>query len=221
VPDSAVLQVLIGLALVFAVFSVAVSRANEAVLGFLNYRGRQLEIELRRLTSAVLHRTPVAAASVAPAGQPPADATQPAPAPADAAPATAAAAPRDLAAELLDGPLRALRTGGKDAVPAVTAMPPAQGWFDRIHRARVLRLPTYLPSTAFARAVLDLVEPPARALLARVTPAELASVFPTDVTASQRDAYARAYLRACLPDGLRRAHLGNRRGAARRDARRL
>jgi hypothetical protein len=48
-PDSAVVDVAIGLAVIFATFSVAVSRVNETVLGLLNYRGRQLEAELRRL----------------------------------------------------------------------------------------------------------------------------------------------------------------------------
>ncbi|ONH24527.1 hypothetical protein [Pseudofrankia asymbiotica] len=167
--DSAVLQVLIGLALVFAVFSVAVSRVNEAVLGFFNYRGRQLEAELRRLASEVVRpRTPPAS-------------------PDGAAPA------RDVTAELLDGPLRALRAGGRAAVPAVAAMPPAHGWLGAVRRARGLRLPTYVSSTAFARAVLELVEPPARALLHRASPAELAGAFPSDVTDEQRTAYAAAY----------------------------
>ncbi|MDT3445043.1 MULTISPECIES: hypothetical protein [unclassified Pseudofrankia] len=173
-PDSAVLQVLIGLALVFAVFSVAVSRVNEAVLGFFNYRGRQLEAELRRLASEAAH---------------------------PAAPSQdGAAPPRDITAELMDGPLRAMRTGGGSGVPAVAAVPPARGWLGAVRRARDLRLPTYVSSTAFARAVLEMVEPPARALLHRASPAELAGVFPTDVTDEQRAAYAAAYRAAY--DGL-------------------
>ncbi|OHV36726.1 MULTISPECIES: hypothetical protein [Pseudofrankia] len=165
--DSAVLQVLIGLALVFAVFSVAVSRVNEAVLGFFNYRGRQLEAELRRLASEAVHPR--------------------------ALPQDGAGRARDITAELLDGPLRALRAGGGSSVSAVGEAPPARGWFGAVRRARDLRLPTYVSSTAFARAVLELVEPPARALLHRASPAELASVFPSDVTDEQRAAYTAAY----------------------------
>ncbi|MBL7489795.1 hypothetical protein I6A60_20590 [Frankia sp. AgB1.9] len=160
-PDSAVLQVLIGLALVFAVFSVAVSRVNETVLGFLNYRGRQLEAELRRLTSETVGRGPGTV--------------------------------RDLTAEMLDGPLRGLRTGGRPSVPTVGASALATGWWQRVRRAQRLRLPAYLPSTEFARAVLDLVEPAPRALLARVSPQEMANVFDATVTDEQRAAYADAY----------------------------
>jgi|GEM_PF-2616898 len=167
--DSAVLQVLIGLALVFAVFSVAVSRVNEAVLGFFNYRGRQLEAELRRLASDAIGHQPSSRDGAAP---PPG---------------------RDMTAELMDGPLRALRAGGGSAVPDVAAAPPARGWLGAVRRARGLRLPTYVSSTAFARAVLELVEPPARALLHRASPAELAGALPNDVTDEQRAAYAAAY----------------------------
>ncbi|ADP82736.1 hypothetical protein FraEuI1c_4745 [Pseudofrankia inefficax] len=171
-PDSAVLQVLIGLALVFAVFSVAVSRMNETVLGFLNYRGRQLEAELRRLTSENVERDP--ALPVEPVAAP-------------------AGAVRDLTAEMLDGPLRGLRTGGRPSVPAVGATALASGWWQRVRRAQRLRLPAYLPSTEFARAVLDLVEPAPRALLARVSPQDMAKVFDATVTDEQRAAYADAY----------------------------
>jgi hypothetical protein len=176
-PDSAVFQVLIGLALVFAVFSVAVSRLNEAVLGFFNYRGRQLEAELRRLTNGGADARP------AQDPPPPADGTGPQP----------PAQPRDMTAELLDGPLRGLRGGGHKPVPAVAAVPPVPGRFGHYRRARRLRLPSYLPSTAFARAVLDLVEPPARALLRRISPDAIAATFPDSVTPAQRDAYAEVY----------------------------
>jgi hypothetical protein len=211
-PDSAVLQVLIGLALVFAVFSVAVSRANETVLGFLNYRGRQLEAELRRLASEHVERdaalpveptSPYVAAPPALAipaqsqSQPSGDAAQP------------PARPRDLTAELLDGPLRGLRTGGRPSVPAVATERAATGWWRRVRRAQRLRLPTYLPSTVFARAVLDLVEPAARALLGRVSPAEMAKVFDPAVTDAERAAYADAYRAAyasLTPDTARALH---------------
>jgi hypothetical protein len=48
-PDSAVVEVALGLALVFAAFSVAVSRVNESWLGLVHSRARLLEAELRRL----------------------------------------------------------------------------------------------------------------------------------------------------------------------------
>jgi hypothetical protein len=192
-PDSAVLQVLIGLALVFAVFSVAVSRANETVLGFLNYRGRQLEDELRRLTGGYVPRDP-ATPSPAAAVPTPAAARRQAQAAGDPAPAASTGtAARDLTAEMFDGPLRGLRTSGRPSVPAVATMKPATTWWQRIRRARQLRMPTYLPSTAFARAVLDLVEPAPRALLTRVSPAEMSGIFDPSVTEDQRAAYAEAY----------------------------
>jgi len=191
-PDSAVLQVLIGLALVFAVFSVAVSRLNETVLGFLNYRGRQLEAELRRLTAENVERDPDLRADPTPAadlalagGQSQSQGQSESPTP--------VATVRDLTAELMDGPLRGLRTGGRSTVPAVATMRPATSWWGRIRRAHLLRLPSYLPSMAFARAVLDLVEPAPRALLSRISPQEMAAVFTSSVSDAQRAAYADAY----------------------------
>ncbi|WP_322754081.1 hypothetical protein [Frankia sp. Cas3] len=135
-PDSAIVDVPIGLILVFAIGSVAVSRINEAVFGLMCYRGRQLEAELRRLF-----------------GDRPVDATS-------AAPDTSRTA------TLLDGPLRGLRSGGHaGVVPDLGAAPVAtSAW----RRARRMRLPSYIPSAAFARGVLDMVEPPARVLLARM-----------------------------------------------------
>ncbi|WP_232303547.1 hypothetical protein [Pseudofrankia sp. DC12] len=111
-PDSAVLQVLIGLALVFAVFSVAVSRVNETVLGFLNYRGRQLEAELRRLASENVERDPALPAEPD--------------SPDGSTVGQSIGAVRDLTAELLDGPLRGLRTGGRPSVPAVGVRGPSR-----------------------------------------------------------------------------------------------
>src|SRR6185369_15328330 len=191
-PDSAVLQVLIGLALVFAVFSVAVSRLNETVLGFLNYRGRQLEAELRRLTAENVERDPDLRADPTPAadlalagGQSQSQGQSESPTP--------VATVRDLTAELMDGPLRGLRTGGRSTVPAVATVRPATSWWGRVRRAHQLRLPSYLPSTAFARAVLDLVEPAPRALLSRISPQEMATVFGSSVTDAERAAYADAY----------------------------
>jgi hypothetical protein len=193
-PDSAVLQVLIGLALVFAVFSVAVSRLNETVLGFLNYRGRQLEAELRRLTAENVERDPDLRADPTPAadlalagGQSQSQSQGQSESP------TPVATVRDLTAELMDGPLRGLRTGGRSTVPAVATMRPATSWWGRIRRAHLLRLPSYLPSMAFARAVLDLIEPAPRALLSRISPQEMAAVFTSSVSDAQRAAYADAY----------------------------
>lgn len=195
-PDSAVLQVLIGLALVFAVFSVAVSRANETVLGFLNYRGRQLEAELRRLASENVERDPALPVGPTSPDVPASPAlTIPAQGQSQASGAAAQppARPRDLTAELLDGPLRGLRTGGRASVPAVATERAATGWWRGVRRAQRLRLPTYLPSSVFARAVLDLVEPAPRALLSRVSPAEMAKVFDPAVTDAERATYADAY----------------------------
>jgi hypothetical protein len=160
--DSAVLQVLVGLALVFAVFSVAVSRLNEAVLGVLNYRARQLETELRRLTGS-------GQGSGVPGGA------------------------RDVVAELFDGPMRGLRAGGRTDPPALADLDPARGWLGHVVRAHRLRLPAYLPSTAFARGVLDLVEPPARALLHQIRPQDMIAIMPTTVTTAQHDRYDQAY----------------------------
>src|SRR5262249_2888583 len=94
--DSAVWQVLIGLALVFAVFSIALSRVNETVLGYLNARGRQLEAELRRLTGGAGH----AADSPAPAIPSQSVQAQSPPPGAPVAVPLVGPAPRDLAAEL-------------------------------------------------------------------------------------------------------------------------
>ncbi|WP_250285785.1 MULTISPECIES: hypothetical protein [unclassified Frankia] len=135
-PDSAILDVPIGLILVFAIGSVAVSRINEAVFGIMSYRGRQLEVELRRLF-----------------GDGPVDRTGTAP-------------DTSLTAQLLDGPLRGLRSGGRtNAVPDMRNGPGQVGAW---RRARQLRLPSYIPSVAFARGVLDMLEPPVRVLLARM-----------------------------------------------------
>ncbi|WP_261554973.1 hypothetical protein [Frankia tisae] len=162
-PDSSALDVLIGLALLFAAFSLGVSRINEAVLGLLHYRGRRLESELRRLLG----------------GRPP-----------GGAPPDPGAAPADVAAELLDGPLRAMRTAGRDATSADMAdHPPVQRTWAAVRRARRLRLPSYVPSTAFARALLDRVDPPARAMLAQLRP----DALPAHIADEIREHYQTAY----------------------------
>ncbi|AEH08418.1 MULTISPECIES: hypothetical protein [Protofrankia] len=152
-PDSAILDVPIGLILVFAIGSVAVSRINEVVFGVMAYRGRQLETELRRLF-----------------GDGPVDRTGTTP-------------DTSLTAQLLDGSLRGLRTGGRrNAVPDLRdALGQTGAW----RRARQLRLPSYIPSTAFARGVLDMLEPPVRVLLSRMDTAALPD--------SARDAYRDAH----------------------------
>ncbi|MCK9895851.1 hypothetical protein [Frankia sp. AgB32] len=163
-PDSSALDVLIGLALLFAAFSLAVSRLNEAVLGLLNYRGRRLEAELRRLLGGRA------------AGGP-----QPGP---------DGHAGADLASELLDGPLRALRTAGDDNGSANMAdHPPARGGWAAVRRARRLRLPSYVPSTVFAQALVDRVDPPARAMLTQLRPQTL----PDQTSADDRSRYEAAY----------------------------
>ncbi len=163
VPDSSALDVLIGLALLFAAFSLGVSRINEAVLGLLHYRGRRLESELRRLLG----------------GRPPGGASP-----------DPGAAPADVAAELLDGPLRAMRTAGRDATSADMAdHPPVQRTWAAVSRARRLRLPSYVPSTAFARALLDRVDPPARAMLAQLRP----DALPAHIADEIREHYQTAY----------------------------
>ncbi|OAA23247.1 hypothetical protein UG55_103935 [Frankia sp. EI5c] len=160
-PDSSALDVLVGLALIFAAFSLAVSRINEAVLALFHYRGLRLEAELRRL----LGWTPTSAGNP-PAGRP------------------------DVTAELLDGPLRVMRATGRDALPAMLAdHPPVRGRFASMRRARRLRLPSYLPSTAFARALLDRVDPPARVMLHRLRPDALPDHVPADALAAYRHAY--------------------------------
>ncbi|WP_239334592.1 hypothetical protein [Frankia sp. CiP3] len=135
-PDSAIVDVPIGLILVFAIGSVAVSRLNETVFGLVCYRGRQLEAELRRLF-----------------GDRPVD-------------TAAAAVDTSRTAQLLDGPLRGLRSGrhAGEAPDMGTAPVSASAW----RRARRMRLPSYIPSVAFSRGVLDMLEPPARVLLARM-----------------------------------------------------
>ncbi len=166
-PDSSALDVLIGLALLFAAFSLAVSRVNEAVLGLLNYRGRRLEAELRRLLGG----------RAAGGRRPDAD----------------AAAGADMAAELLDGPLRALRTAGDDDGSAnVADHPPARGGWSAVRRARRLRLPSYVPSTVFAQALVDRVDPPARAMLSQLRPQTLAEQTPAQERARYETAYERA-----------------------------
>lgn len=160
-PDSSALDVLIGLALLFAAFSLGVSRINEAVLGLLHYRGRRLESELRRLLG----------------GRPP-----------GGAPSYPGDAPTDVAAELLDGPLRAMRTAGRDATSVDMADHPAvQRTWAAVSRAR--RLPSYVPSTAFARALLDRVDPPARAMLAQLRP----NALPAHIADEIREHYQIAY----------------------------
>ncbi|CAI7974767.1 MULTISPECIES: hypothetical protein [unclassified Parafrankia] len=167
-PDSSAFDVLIGLALLFAVFSLAVSRINEAVLALFRYRGRQLEAELRRLLGA------------RPAGAPDGD-------PEDG---PDGGNPPDVAAELLDGPLRTTRATGRNATPpAMADHPPVSGALAAVRRARSLRLPSYVPSTAFAQALLDRVDPPARAMLSQLRPETL----PDHVTDEARAAYRRAY----------------------------
>lgn len=148
VPESAVVEVAVGLALVFVAFSVAISRVNEILLGLVNYRGRRLEVEMRRLVG-------------------------------DVAPDAGAGA---LTGLLFDGPLRSLRAGarGRDA-PDMASEPASSSRMSAVRRARRLGLPSYIPSTTFARAVVDHLEPPARALLGRINPATL--------PASARDAY--------------------------------
>jgi hypothetical protein len=153
--DSAVLNVPIGLAVVFAVFSVAVSRINEFVLTLLRLRARSLETEIRRLLDGPG------------AGQPPTEAVT-------AGTDPAAGTDTSLTAKLFDGPLRALRTGGRDVPPPNMAgnPPPADGRGAH-RRARALRLPAYIPSRAFASGVLAVLNPPARAMLRRIDPATL------------------------------------------------
>ncbi|WP_041940750.1 MULTISPECIES: hypothetical protein [Frankia] len=177
-PDSSALDVLIGLALLFAAFSLAVSRINEAVLGLVRYRGRRLESELRRLLG----------------GRPPGSAP----------PDPGAPPPVDVAAEMLDGPLRAMRTAGRDEASANMAdHPPVQRTWAAVSRARRLRLPSYVPSTAFARALLDRVDPPARAMLAQLRPDGL----PAHIAEETREAYRGAYeaARRSLDEGTARA----------------
>ncbi|MCK9877447.1 hypothetical protein MXD59_16995 [Frankia sp. Ag45/Mut15] len=169
-PDSSALDVLIGLALLFAAFSLAVSRINEAVLGVLHYRERRLESALRGLLGA------------------PAPGPGPAPGDDDAHP------PVDLMARLFDGPLRMLRAGGHEDPaahqgPDMAAHPPAAGGWAAVRRARHLRLPSYVPSTLFAQALVDLVDPPARAMLGQLRPESL----PLDVPHEQRATYIAAY----------------------------
>jgi hypothetical protein len=177
-PDSSALDVLIGLALLFAAFSLAVSRINEAVLGLVRYRGRRLESELRRL----LGGRP-------PGGAPPDSGDPP---------------PVDVAAELLDGPLRAMRTAGRDEVSADMAdHRPVQRTWAAVSRARRLRLPSYVPSTAFARALLDRVDPPARAMLIQLRPDGLPSHIPEETREAYRSAYEAA--RHSLDEGSARA----------------
>ncbi|EFC86445.1 hypothetical protein FrEUN1fDRAFT_0340 [Parafrankia sp. EUN1f] len=159
-PDSSALDVLVGLALIFAAFSLAVSRINETVLALFRYRGLRLEAELRRLLGGTRQ-----------AGGGPADGP-------------------DVTAELLDGPLRVLRTTGRDTLPVnVADHPPVSGFWASILRARRLRLPSYLPSTAFAQALLDRVDPPARVMLHQLRPDNL----PAEIPAEIRAAYQRAY----------------------------
>ncbi|MCM3922290.1 hypothetical protein ND748_11555 [Frankia sp. AiPs1] len=166
-PDSSALDVLIGLALLFAAFSLAVSRINEAVLGLVRYRGRRLESELRRLLG----------------GRPPGGAP---PDPGDPPPV-------DVAAELLDGPLRAMRTAGRDEASVDMAdHRPVQRTWAAVRRARRLRLPSYVPSTAFARALLDRVDPPARAMLTQLRPDGLPSHIPAETREAYRSAYEAA-----------------------------
>ncbi|EIV91135.1 hypothetical protein [Frankia sp. QA3] len=176
-PDSSALDVLIGLALLFAAFSLAVSRINEAVLGLVHYRGRRLEAELRRLLG----------------GRPPGSAAPDSP-----------GAPADVAAQLLDGPLRAMRTAGRDEASADMAdHPPVQRTWTAVSRARRLRLPSYVPSTAFARALLDRVDPPARAMLAQLRPDGLPAHIPDETRENYQTAYEAA--RRSLDEGSARA----------------
>ncbi len=81
--DSAVVEVAIGLVLIFVVFSIAVSRINETVLDLLNYRGKNLEAALERFLDGRADGTKNAATED---------------------PRTA------LSRQLLDGPLQDLRT---------------------------------------------------------------------------------------------------------------
>jgi hypothetical protein len=153
--DSAVLNVPIGLALIFAVFSVAVSRINEFVLTVLRLRARSLETEMRRLLDGPGTDEPPTAAVTA--GADPAAGTD-----------------SSLTAKLFDGPLRALRTGGRTTpAPAMAQNPPPEGGQRAHRRARKLRLPAYVPSQSFATGVLAVVDPPARAMLRRIDPANL------------------------------------------------
>ncbi|SBW19425.1 hypothetical protein FDG2_1368 [Candidatus Protofrankia californiensis] len=153
-PDSAILDVPIGLILVFAIGSVAVSRINEAVFGIMSYRSRQLEVELRRLF-----------------GDGPVDRTE------------ETTVDRSRTAQLFDGPLRGLRSGGQ--ANAVPDMKDGSGPIGVWRRARHLRLPSYIPSVAFARGVLDMLEPPVRVLLGRMDTATLPD--------TARDAYRDAH----------------------------
>jgi hypothetical protein len=164
VPDSSVLDVLIGLALLFAAFSLAVSRINEAVLGMVNYRGRQLEAELRRLLGGDPNDAPRTSGATPP--------------------------PPDATTRLLDGPLRAMRTPGHNTAPAdMRDHPKIGGAWTLVRRARKLRLPSYIPSKAFAQALLDDVEPPARAMLTQLRP----DTLPARVSDEARAVYQRAY----------------------------
>jgi hypothetical protein len=166
-PDSSALDVLIGLALLFAAFSLAVSRINEAVLGLLHYRGRRLEAELRRL----LGGRPPGRGQPDPGSDPPADVTS----------------------QLLDGHLRVLRTAGDDETSRDMAdHPPVRGGWAAVRRARRLRLPSYVPSTAFAQALVDQVDPPARAMLSQLRPDTLPARTPDEARAGYESAYAAA-----------------------------
>jgi hypothetical protein len=57
--ESVILDVGIGLVLVFVVFSVVTSKLNEMVVGLLNYRGKQLEAALVRLAGGPTHGQPI------------------------------------------------------------------------------------------------------------------------------------------------------------------
>ncbi|CAO5174809.1 conserved membrane hypothetical protein [Frankia sp. AiPs1] len=216
-PDSSALDVLIGLALLFAAFSLAVSRINEAVLGLLHYRGRRLEAELRGLLGAHLRahlrggQNDPSGAN--PSGANPSGADSSASTPSDSDPSSGGPSggnssggdpsgggssdggPSDVVTTLFDGPLRMLRTAGHDEGSArdggadLADHPPVGGGLAAVRRARRLRLPSYVPSTAFAQALVDLVDPPARAMLAQLRPDGL----PPGISDDERVAYTAAY----------------------------
>jgi hypothetical protein len=135
VSESALIDVAIGLVLIFVVFSVAVSKLNELVLGMLNYRGRQLETALIRLVDGSPPVPEIPSNDVV--AEPTAVLQPPKPSP--------------VHRQLLDGPLAGLlipaRTG-----PRARTTPPA-----RVGTTVKYRLPSYISADSFARGVLDLL----------------------------------------------------------------
>lgn len=133
--DSALIDVAIGLVLIFVVFSVAVSKLNELVLGMLNYRGRQLEAALIRLVDGSPPQPEIPSTDLV--ADPSAVLQPPAPAP--------------VHRQLLEGPLAGLLVPARTGSRSRTAPPAAVGTTVKY------RLPSYISADSFARGVLDLL----------------------------------------------------------------